>query len=172
MAKARHLLRGLIALAMALPLAVVAGSPAAAAPTQSFLAHHTYACFFSYTHGTIDWNADTTTVIPRVDLVGVLVDDRYLCDQRPVGEPFALFTAYVRGREIDKETVYLDSAGTDGYLPARRFRLSLDASDAVRPVAPIDQVDVQVCRDLGPLLPAITCGDVQTYRRPRVAPAT
>lgn len=162
MAKRSGLLRVVIAFALALPLVAVAGSPAAAAPVTAFFAYHTRDCALSYTRGTIDWNPTIGDPAPRVDVVGALVDDLSLCDQRPQGEPFARFTAYVDGRWVGEERVALDLTGGIS-RPVRLFRASLSAPAST---ALIDQVDVQVCRTAGPMLPAFTCGEPQTYRRP------
>ena len=56
----------MVALAVALPLVAVAGSPAQAAVTEPFFADHTRGYAYSYTRGTLDWDPVATTVIPRV----------------------------------------------------------------------------------------------------------
>ena len=167
MAKRSRLLRVVIAFALAWPMVAVAGTPAAAAPVTAFFAYHTRDCALSYARGTIDWNPTIGDPAPRVDVVGALVDDLSLCGQRPQGEPFARFTAYVDGARVDEERVALERTG-DIIRPVRLFGFSLTAPAWTEL---IDQVDVQVCRTAGPMLPAFTCGDAQTYRRPRIGPA-
>ena len=162
MSRLSRLLRVVATLALALPLVAVAGSPAAAAPVTAFFAYHTRDCALSYTRGTIDWNPTSVDIAPRVDVAGALVDDLSLCVVRPQGEPFARFTAYIEGRRVDEVRVTLDPTGSIS-RPVRLFEFSLSAPAWT---ALIDQVDVQVCRTAGPMLPAFTCGEPQTYRRP------
>ena len=159
------LIRTLAAAAVALPLIGAAAAPAAAthpvAVTQ-FFADHSRACDYAYTQGQIVWHlALHPGETERVDVAGVLVDEPVFCapPDPPIGSPFAEFVAYVDGREVDREVV-----STPGLVDASgRFQFSLvgDGGTAV-----IDQVDVRVCRTFGPMLPAFTCGDTETYRRP------
>jgi hypothetical protein len=60
---------------------------------------------------------------------------------------------------VDLETIPLDPSDQDG---AREFAFTL-TNDSPTPDAPIDRVTVQVCQSAGPMLPAFTCGEVQSY---------
>lgn len=158
---AQIMLRMVIALGLALPLAAVAAAPASAAgPVTPFFADHSRACDYAYTEGKINWSPAVPGGALRVDAAGVLVDQPVFCapPDPPIGSPFAEFTAYVRGQRVDHEVV-----STTGL-----FQISLANGNSFEL---IDQVDVRVCRDFGPMLPAFTCGDTQTYRRPSIGPA-
>lgn len=164
MPKLSRLLRALAALGLALPLVAVASSPAAAAPVTSFFADHVRICTHSYTQGTLDWNPVTVTRVPQVAVTGVLADRNPGTCSPDVGTAFATFTAYIAGERVDEVKVDLSLSNADSM---RRFAFNLSG----QPNLAIDQVEVRVCRDFGPMLPAFTCGDRQIYARPRIGPA-
>lgn len=165
------LIRALAAAAVALPLVGAAAAPAAAdhpVPATEFFADHSRACDYAYTEGTIEWNPAHAGEAQRVDVTGVLVDEPVVCapPTPSPGSPFAEFTAYVRNQEVDMETVYLE-----GLRNAKgEFKFSLFNTTGL-PTLPIDRVDLRVCRTFGPMLPAFTCGDVESYRPPQIGPA-
>jgi len=162
------LLRVVAALGLALPLVAVAATPASASHLVTpFFADHSRNCAYSYTSGNLTWDPITIGGTPQVAVAGVLVDlPTHFCNLLQPGDPFAEFTAYVDGVEVDDETVYLTNTGSS---TARHFKFSLSAAGLPNPI--IDQVDVRVCRTFGPMLPAFTCGDTQTYHRPQIGPA-
>lgn len=162
----RLLLRAVAALGLALPLVAVASSPAAADPITRFHAEHIRYCNLSFAQGTFDWNPVTTGGTPAVAVDGVLADRNPGTCQRPdVGTPFVVFTAYIDGRRVDARTFDLSLSNANSERP---FTFTLSGRVDDDPF--IDQVDVQVCRDFGPMLPAFTCGDTQSYHRPRIGP--
>lgn len=160
MPKLLRLLRVVAALGLALPLVAVASSPASAAPVTSFFADHIRTCTYSYTQGTLDWNPVTVTRLPQVAVAGVLADRNPGTCRPDAGTAFATFTAYIAGQRVDQVTVDLSLSNANSM---RRFAFNLSGQAN----APIDQVEVRVCRDFGPDLPAFTCGERQLYPRPR-----
>src|SRR5690606_4324943 len=150
------LVRVAAALSLALPLVAVAATPAAAAePVTLFNASHSRDCDYAFTEGWIAWNTNSPGAAGQVDVIGRLVDLPVVCvpPGPRVGSPFAEFYAYANGQLVDSEVIHT----TGGY----NFSLSNSPS-----VTLIDPEDIRVCRDFGPMLPAFTCGDTQTYRRP------
>jgi hypothetical protein len=155
---------GAIATLAAVATLGAAATPAAAshpAATRTFAADHERGCTYSYTSGSLIWGAPHWGILPAVQVVGVLgvKTDAGCAD---AGETFAEFTAYVQGKTVDYETVTMTALAGSG-AGERSFRLSL-YPDPARPTSRIDQVDVRVCRTLGPMLPAFSCGATATYR--------
>ena len=173
-----RVIRAVGVIGVALPLAVVASAPASASPadpwsparpTTPFLADHTHACVYSIARGDIDWNAITIGGTRMVHVKGSLAERTSSCNGSYPGTTFATFTARIEDRAVDERTITLgNSVGPGIGFSVKDFDFTLSSFEAR---GLIDQVDVQVCRDLGPMLPAITCGDLESYYRPRLAPA-
>lgn len=166
MARVQHLLRGLIALALALPLTAVTSAPASAQATitTAFTAGHTRNCAESWTRGFFTWYPDPTSG-GRVVVAGTLVDDPVArCAEPEPGEAFATFSAYIRNTKVDEEQVFLDADQVDSGGRTRQFQFALAPISVTNPH--IDRVEVQVCRTAGPMLPAHSCGTTAVFPRP------
>lgn len=175
MSKLTRLLRLVAVLGLALPLAAVVSAPASASPAgpvapspTHFFADHTQGCAYSYTRGELDWNPITIGGTRMVHLKGVLVDQASsVCHVRYPGAPFATFTAFVQGTKVDERVIPMGNQLAPN-MSILEFNFTLSAFEARNPI--IDQVDIQVCRTLGPMLPAFTCGDKQSYYRAQLSP--
>ena len=163
MARLKHLLRALCALALALPLIGLTGAPASASPVTTFHAGFSQDCYFAYARGILDWNPPTPAAVSEVNAVGVLAHDYAACQRPPYGTTLALFTAYAAGARVDEEYVAL-AVGRDPLLLP--FDLRLSAGEWRRP---IDRVDVTVCHSTNSLSvrTVLSCGRTQTLLRPR-----
>src|SRR5690606_25032454 len=114
-------------------------------------------------------NPVAVTRYPVVHISGALVDEPRMCADSRLGGVFATFTAYVRDHKVDERIVYLNEsvdADLGGWAKRHDFLLTAPDFGLI-----IDRVDVQVCRDFGPMLPAFSCGDLQSYHRRMFVPA-
>ncbi|MGP4109906.1 hypothetical protein ACTWP5_03170 [Streptomyces sp. 4N509B] len=157
----RHPLRATLVTAAALAATVAAATPATAEeadPVDLFSGEFALGCRSAATEGTLHWE---TTPTPdqspgSVNVAGVLTSND---DARCLRRGLLVFTAYTgMGQErVDYATVTADNV-PDG-LP---FAFSL-TNELGTSAAPIDLVQLQVCVDQGPNLPAFACGAPQFF---------
>lgn len=151
---------------------LVAGSPPAAATHPgvqvSFSADYERDCWYMFTEGTLDFQVAHWPERDRVDVRGLLAE-RILPKAPCVfnENTFAEFVAYVTyhggPQVVDNEIVFLREPNDPSDPAVREFTFSLVNNSSLRDFR-IDRVDVRVCRDFGPMLPAFSCGDWQTFR--------
>jgi hypothetical protein len=161
--------RAAVAVAAVLAL-LFAGSAPAMASNQSvqvrFSAEHERGCWYMYTKGVLEFH-QVYIGYPLVDVRGELAERRNQNAPCALNEQtWAEFTAYVTdvgaSVEVDREIVYLHDPTDPSNSLVKQFEFPL--VNASMPHLRIDRVDVTVCRDFGPWLPAFSCGETQTYR--------
>lgn len=166
------ILRTALAAGAALAMATLSAAPANARPApEPFKAEYRDQCVHAATNGNLGWPGTSYPVpTPGVAVDGV-VTERHFCTDPPLRYVYAEFVAYVDGTAVDRRiepVIDEDDVGApepgDGQR-AFQFVLSNTTSNA-----PIEQVDVRVCRDFGPWLPAFQCGDTESYFAPGVTP--
>lgn len=159
-------LRPMLIVGAALVMAAVSAAPASAAPvTERFRAEFRDDCWRTVTEGTLTWPDPLgTSRLPVVGVEGRLVDASVCADD--LRRPFAEFTAYVGNRQVDYRQQYVTSDDW-GTQPGNTFRFRMFDADQREFIT---HIEIRVCRDFGPWLPAFQCGETQTYWAPSYIP--
>lgn len=156
----RLLRSALVAGATVATVAATTATPAIAQQSeQRFFAEFQDDCVYAATEGILTWpDPDDPSLDHGVRVIGGLTEQNQCApDERRV---FAEFTAKAAERTVDYHREFIPQ-----FSPTPPWQYQFVLRNTVDNQL-IDQVDVRVCRDLGPWLPTFVCGERQTYHPP------
>lgn len=163
--------RALLVAGATLVMAAISAAPASAQPvSEQFHADLQDQCAVAKTEGTLTWpDPFSTSLGPSVGVRGIISGANLCADEQTNRRIFAVFTAFVGNQSVDYQQEYLNPNNVGPQLTesSRAFRFQLVNSDGRDQIT---RVEIRVCRDFGPWLPAFQCGATQVYWGPSIIP--